>query len=355
MEIIRILSFTSISFIISLALTPVLSGFLYRHRERFGKQIRDIHEAPIYHSLHKTKAGTPTMGGILIWGTVAIITFFAWILSQVEGFYLIESLHFLKNVNFLDRGQTYLPFAALLFAAFLGLVDDVLGIYGIGSRNRGLKFRWKLLFYIGISLVGAWWFSYKLEWDLLFVPFIGYFNIGAWYIPIFIFILLATIVSANETDGLDGLLAGASLFSLGALAVVSFTQGRFHLAVFLGVIIGSLLAFLWFNIYPARFFMGDTGAITLGVTIGVVAMLTNTALFLPFFAFIFVMESASVTIQFFWRRVFKRKFFLSSPLHHHFEAVGWPEPKVVMRFWIISFVMNAIGLVLYFANVHIMK
>lgn len=350
MEIIRILSFTSISFIISLALTPVLTGFLYRHKERFGKQIRDIHLAPIYYELHKKKAGTPTMGGILIWGTTAIITLFTWILSHENG--IFSSF---KSLNFLERGQTYLPFAALLFAAFLGLIDDALGLYGIGSRNGGLKFRWKLLFYTGISFIGAWWFFYKLEWDLFFVPFVGYFNVGIWYIPIFIFILLATIISANETDGLDGLLAGTSLFSLGALAVVSFTQGRFHLAVFLGVIIGSLLAFLWFNIYPARFFMGDTGAIALGVTIGVVAMLTNTALFLPFFAFIFVLESLSFIIQFFWKKVFKRKFFLSSPLHHHFEAMGWPEPKVVMRFWIISFVMNAIGLVLYFANVHIMR
>lgn len=349
MEIIRILSFASVSFIISLALTPVLTGFLYRHKKRFGKQIRDVHQTPIYHELHKTKAGTPTMGGILIWGTTAVIIFLTWLLSYAKGF------PFLKSLNFLERGQTYLPFAALLFAAFLGLIDDVLGVYGIGSRNGGLKFRWKILFYTGISLIGAWWFSYKLEWDLLFVPFVGYFNIGAWYIPVFIFILLATIVSANETDGLDGLLAGTSLFSLGALAVVSFTQGRFHLAIFLGVIIGSLLAFLWFNIYPARFFMGDTGAIALGVTIGVVAMLTNTALFLPFFAFIFVLESASVMVQLFWRNVFGRKLFLSSPLHHHFEAVGWPEPKVVMRFWIISFVMTAIGLVLYFANVHFMR
>ncbi|MBI3335471.1 MAG: hypothetical protein HY001_03145 [Candidatus Portnoybacteria bacterium] len=348
MAIVRTLTLAAISFVVSLAFTPFLTNFLYRHRAVFGKQIREGSQTPLYSALHKAKAGTPTMGGVLIWGSTILVTLFLWILAKSDSFPLLESL------NFLDRGQTYLPLGMLLFAALFGLLDDALGVIKIGSGSGGgIKFRWKLLIYFVVAAVGGWWFFYKLEWDLLYVPFIGYFNIGIWYLPIFISILLATIISANETDGLDGLLGGVALFALGSLAVVSFAQGRFHLAAFLAVIIGSLLAFLWFNIYPARFFMGDTGAITLGATIGVVAMLTNSALFLPFFAFIFVLESASVIVQLFWKRVFGRKLFLSTPIHHHFEALGWPEPKVVMRFWIISAVVAGIGLVLYFASVNL--
>lgn len=334
----------ALSFIVSMALTPLLTDFLYRHRERFGKQIRDESEAPFYYHFHKAKEGVPTMGGVLIWGTTLIITLLFWFLSKTV------SSPFFQTLNFLDRGETYLPLGALVLAAFFGLLDDILGVLRIGAHNGGMRFRWRLLFYMGIALLGAWWFFYKLEWDLLYVPFFGYVTVGMWYIPIFTGILLATIISANETDGLDGLLGGVSLFALGALSVVSFAQGRFQLAAFLAVVMGALLAFLWFNIYPARFFMGDTGATALGVTIGVVAMLTNTALFLPFFAFIFVLESASVMAQLASRKLIGKKIFLSAPIHHHFEALGWPEPKVVMRFWIISAVMAGIGLVLYFAS-----
>jgi phospho-N-acetylmuramoyl-pentapeptide-transferase len=149
---------------------------------------------------------------------------------------------------------------------------------------------------------------------------------------------------------LDGLLGGVSLFAFIALAVVAFTLGRYDLSVFSGVIIGALLAFLWFNIYPARFFMGDTGSMSLGITMGVIAMLTNSALLLPLFGFILVIESLSVIIQILSKAIRKKKVFLSSPLHHHFEALGWPESQVTMRFWIVSAVMSAIGLITYFLS-----
>lgn len=347
MAIIQILFLLAISFIISVALTPALTDVLYRYRHIFGKQIRDDTVTPVYNSLHKGKIGTPTMGGILIWGTTFLLSVFLWLIAEAGNG------NFLEELNFLDRGETLLPLGALLFAALVGLADDIAGVLRLGSHGNGIKVRWKLLLYTLIAAGGSWWFFYKLEWDLLYVPFVGYFNVGVWYIPIFIFILVATAFSANETDGLDGLLGGTALVSFGALAVVSFMQGRYDLTAFLAVIMGCLLAFLWFNIYPARFFMGDTGSMALGITIGVVAMLTNTALFLPLFAFVFMVESASVLLQLFSRNVFGKKIFLSSPLHHHFEAEGWPEPKVVMRFWIISLVMAAIGLVLYFTSVNI--
>ena len=217
-----------------------------------------------------------------------------------------------------------------------------------GSNGGGLKVRFKLIFYTIIALVGAWWFYFKLEWTVINVPFLGNFEIGVWYIPIFIFIIVASAFSANETDGLDGLLGGVSLFAFFALTVVAFTLGRYDLAAFGGVTIGALLAFLWFNIYPAKFFMGDTGSMSLGITIGVIAMLTNTVLLLPFFAIILVAESLSVIIQLTSRNFFKKKVFLSTPVHHHFEALGWPESQVTMRFWIASAVFVALGLVIFF-------
>ena len=140
------------------------------------------------------------------------------------------------------------------------------------------------------------------------------------------------------------------LVAFAALTVVAFVEGRYHLASFTGVISGALLAFLWFNIYPARFFMGDTGSMALGITLGVIVMLTNTTLLLPFFAFILVMESGSVILQMISKKIFHKKIFLSTPIHHHFEAIGWPETKVTMRFWIISGLVASMGLVLFFLD-----
>jgi len=157
-----------------------------------------------------------------------------------------------------------------------------------------------------------------------------------------------TSFSANETDGLDGLLGGVALFAFVALTTVAFVLHRYDLAVFGGAMIGSLLAFLWFNIYPARFFMGDTGSMSLGITIGTIAMLTHTELFLPFFVIILVLESFSVIIQLLSKKLRGKKIFYSTPLHHHFEALGWPESQITMRFWIISAMFTFLGLALFF-------
>ncbi|HPW34370.1 MAG TPA: phospho-N-acetylmuramoyl-pentapeptide-transferase [Candidatus Paceibacterota bacterium] len=340
-QVIRVLILTGISFIVGLFLTPIVSKILYKYRA--GKQIRGKEDAPIFNSLHQKKEGTPTMGGIIIWATVLGLAALFFILNLfLDGNF--------SMLNIVDRAQTYLPIAAMLIAALLGLVDDVLGIKGVGPKGGGLPMKYKILIYLLIALVGAYWFSVKLEWSTLYVPFFGNIEIDGWYIPLFIFVIVAAAFSANETDGLDGLLGGVSLFSFGSLAVVSFALGRFDLAAFATMVIGALLAFLWFNIHPARFFMGDTGSMALGITMGVIAMLTNTILFLPFFAPILVLESLSVIVQMISKKIFKRKIFISTPIHHHFEAIGWPESKVTMRFWIITVVSNGLGLVLFFLS-----
>ncbi|MFA6354487.1 MAG: phospho-N-acetylmuramoyl-pentapeptide-transferase [Candidatus Paceibacterota bacterium] len=338
-ESIRVIVLMVISFGVALLMTPFWFKLIKQYQ--LHKQIRTSKDAPVYNSYHQKKEGTPTAGGIIIWSTVLIVAiFFGFVNLFFDGFW--------GHFSFIDRAQTYLPIAALIIAALLGLFDDWLGVLRIGSNGGGMKIRYKLIFYTVAAAIGAWWFYFKLDIHTIYVPFWGNFEIGVWYIPIFMFVIIASAFSANETDGLDGLLGGVSLFAFVALTVVAFVLGRYDLAALGGVVIGSLLAFLWFNIFPAKFFMGDTGSMSLGITIGVIAMLTNTVLLLPFFAIILVIESLSVIIQMISKKIWKKKIFLSSPIHHHFEALGWPESQVTMRFWIISALVSAFGLVIFF-------
>jgi phospho-N-acetylmuramoyl-pentapeptide-transferase len=220
----------------------------------------------------------------------------------------------------------------------------------IGPNGGGLPMKHRFFGYLAVALIGALWFYFKLDWNVLSVPLVGTFTIGWWYIPLFVFVIVASAFSANETDGLDGLAGGVMLFAYVALTVVAFVLGRFDLATLGGVTIGAMLAFLWFNVYPAKFFMGDNGSMSLGVTIGVIAMLTNTTLLLPFFVPIFVIESLSVIIQLTSKKFRGKKIFISTPIHHHFEALGWHETKVTMRFWIVSIIGVSLGLVIFFLN-----
>lgn len=335
-EIVRTLLLSATAFIVAVAWAPLLVRLL--RKWKMGKSLRTIADAPIFAKLHEKKVGTLTMGGLLIWLTVLALSVVLYYLSQ---FLPADSI--LARLNFLTRSETLLPLGALVASALVGFVDDFFNVRGIGPKGGGLRMRHRLLIYTAIAVIGAWWFHVKLDWDLLQIPFVGDFNIGLWYVPVFIFVIVATAFSVNEADGLDGLAGGALLTSFGAFAVIAFAQGRYDLAAFCGVILGALLAFLWFNIHPATFFMGDTGAMSLGVTLGVVAMLTNAALFLPIIGVVFVIESLSVLAQWFSRGVLKRRLFRSSPLHHHLEAIGWPEPQIVMRSWVISMVAAAVG------------
>ncbi len=336
--IIKILLLSTLSFITAILWTPLLTRVLFKYK--LGKQIRTAESAPIFSSMHQAKSGTPTMGGVLVWGTALVL-----ILAFHEANLLIGGTFF-STLDFLSRQQTLLPLGALVASAVVGLVDDYWNVRRIGPKGGGLRMRHRLLLYTLIAAVGAWWFYSKLGWDLFRIPFVGSYNIGPWYIPVFILVIVATSFSVNETDGLDGLAGGVLLSSFGAYAAIAFMQGKVDLAAFCGVICGALMAFLWFNINPARFFMGDTGAMSLGVTLGIVAMLTNTALLLPIIGLVFVLESLSVIVQVASKKFRGKKVFLSAPVHHHFEAIGWSEPKIVMRLWIIAAVSSVIGLVL---------
>jgi len=337
--VVKIFFVTFISFALAMAWTPFLTHFLYKYR--LGKQIRDSVRAPIFSKLHAQKSGTPTMGGILIWLTVLVLSVVIYYLAQWFDNYF-------TFLNFLTRPQTLLPLGCLVAAALAGLLDDYLNVRKIGPYGGGLSVKQRLMVYAIIATVAAFWFYFRLDWDLIRVPFVGNFNIGWWFIPIVILTIVSTAFSVNEIDGLDGLSGGTLLAAFVSFGAIAFAQGKFDLTAFCGAIVGALLAFLWFNIPPARFFMGDTGAMSLGVTLAVIAILTNSVLLLPIIGFLFVVESLSVILQVGSKKLRRgKKIFLSTPIHHHFEALGWPESKVVMRFWVVAGVFAIIGLAVF--------
>ncbi|MFH0873584.1 MAG: phospho-N-acetylmuramoyl-pentapeptide-transferase [Candidatus Komeilibacteria bacterium] len=340
MEIIRLLVLAAVAFIVAMILTPAVTAILYKYH--LGVSVRDEGSTPIYSKLHKNKSGTPTMGGVIIWITLLIIM---GLMYLVSGWSVLPG--WIRQLNFFSRSETLLPLGVLVSSALVGLIDDIFNVRRRGGgQGGGMTVKHRLVLYTLIATVGALWFYFKLDWDLLHIPFLGEFSLGPWYILVFIFIIVATAFSVNETDGLDGLAGGVLLSCFASFAAIALLSGKYDLAAFCAVIIGGLLAFLWFNINPARFFMGDTGAMSLGITLGVVALLTQSALLLPVIGLVFLFESLSVIIQLTSKKLFKRKIFLSTPIHHHFEAIGWPEPKVVMRFWVISGVAAVLGLII---------
>ncbi|MBT3864569.1 phospho-N-acetylmuramoyl-pentapeptide-transferase [Candidatus Peregrinibacteria bacterium] len=326
-----------LAFVITIILVPSFTKFVKKHQ--FGQQIKANaitgEKATLFAALHAKKAGTPTMGGVLIWGSSFLVVLLSRVLSAMGLF----------DRSLLNRKETWIPIFTLLAVGTLGALDDYLNIKGIG-KQKGLSAKFKLLWLSIFGGVGAWWFFAKLGFDSINVPGIGDVTLGWWYIPLFIFIILATSNSVNLTDGLDGLASGLLILAFGVFGVIAYAKGLLILSAFCAVITGSTVAFLWFNIPPARFYMGDTGALSLGATLGVIAMLTDQVLILPLIGFIFVIETISVIIQITSKKLFKRKVFKIAPIHHHFEAKGWPEYKVVMRFWTIGAFTATIGLIL---------
>jgi len=349
LDIIKIFIISTISFIIGIGITPVLTHYLYRYKA-WKKKPREIAlgggKTVIFEKLHgKKEVGTPRMGGILIWTSVLLVTLIFWILPKIfTGSFLFEKL------NFLSRSQTWLPLFTLISASIIGLADDILQIKGKGKYiGGGLSLKKRILLVALIGLIGGWWFYSKLEISGILVPFFGTIDLGQLFIPFFILIMLACF-SGGVIDGLDGLSGGifASIFA--AYGGIAFLQNQTDLAAFCAALSGSTLAFLWFNIPPARFYMTETGILGLTATLTVVAFLTDSVLILPIIAFPLVIESVSVIIQLISKKLFKKKVFLVAPIHHHFEAKGWPAYKVTMRFWVIGVVFAIIGMVIFLAG-----
>jgi len=320
------------AFLIAMFLTPIYTFLAYRFK--FWKKQRTTSTtgevAAIFTKLHanKFKRNIPTMAGIIFVAAITIVTFF---------------------FN-LDRKETWLPLAALAGGALVGLIDDIINLRGTGKGVAGLRSSFKFLMITAIGLFLGWYFFEKLGVSAIHVPFLGSVALGWLIIPIFAFVVVATGNAVNISDGLDGLAGGLVAIAYGSFGIIALLQGSPMIAGFCFTVMGALLSYLWFNIHPARFFMGDVGSFALGTSLGVVAMLTDTLFLLPIIGIVFVGEAGSSLIQIFSKKVFKRKIFLSAPVHHHLEAIGWPETKVTMRFWVIAFVASFVGVLLALAG-----
>ena len=347
-DIIKIFVPLTVSFFVGIALAPVLTHYLYKHKawkKRSGKVDPSGNATPIFNQLHAHKeVGTPRMGGIIIWASVVITVLVIWLFS------LFFPSDWSIKLNFLSRNQTWLPFAVLIFSSLVGLLDDWLEVRGNGNYVAGgLAFRQRALIVLAIGLVIAWWLVAKLGINAILIPFIGPGWVGVWLVPIVLVVLLG-LFSSGVIDGLDGLAGGVMAIIFATYAVIAFFQHQIDLATFCAVITGGILAFLWFNIPPARFYMSETGILGLTTTLTIVAFLTDAVVVLPIIALPLVVTSLSVAMQLSSKKFLGRKVFLVAPLHHHFEAKGWPAHKVVMRYWVISIISAVIGMVVFFAG-----
>jgi len=333
------------AFWIGLAITPILTYYLYKNRawkKKAGKIALDGTRAVEFGKLrdeHETK--TPRMGGIVIWASVGITTIGLWLLAK---FFPNEIS---TKLDFLSRNQTWIPLFTLLTGSFVGLINDILDVIDT-TGEKGIPLKVRLLFVVVISLFIGWWFYDKLDVVSIGIPFAGDLTIGWLIVPFFVLVSLS-LYASGIIDGIDGLSGGvfASIFT--AYAFIAFSQNQINLAAFSATIVGALLAFLWFNVPPARFWMTETGSMGLTLTIAVVAFMTDTLgegkgiFVLPIIAFLLVITVATSIAQVFSKRFFGKKLFKIAPLHHHFEAIGWPGYKVTMRYWILSIIFAILG------------
>ncbi|OGZ12193.1 MAG: hypothetical protein A3D67_00790 [Candidatus Lloydbacteria bacterium RIFCSPHIGHO2_02_FULL_51_22] len=344
-NVVKILFPFTVAFFLGIALTPFLAHYLYKYK-LWKKQARSEGlgggGTPMFHALHeKRETSVPRMGGVVIWLS-ATITIFGF--SLFAFFFPSPAA---EKFSFLSRNQTWLPLFTLVVASLIGLVDDFLVVYGRGRYTGGGLSLWvRILLVLFLGALGAWWFYMKLGVDSIAVPFLGEIEIGLLFIPFFMLTMLA-LFSGGVIDGIDGLAAGVMTPAFLAYAGIAFFQNQIDLAAFSAVIAGGTLAFLWFNIPPARFYMSETGMLGLTTTLAVIAFLTKEVLVLPVIAFPLFAASLSDIIQVLSKK-FRggKKVFLIAPIHHHFEARGWPPYKVTMRFWIVGGIMSILGMVL---------
>ena len=314
-------------FLFSMVLTPFYTHFAYKYKfwKKQKKTTVDGKSLPIMTKLHahKFKREFPTMAGLM--GVIAV-TAVTWLFN-------------------LDRGQTWLPLVGFLGGALVGVIDDCINIFGSGRGAAGLRGPVKFFLITAVGLALGWYFAVKLGWTSILIPFAGNLEIGVvGMVLVFAFAVVATSNAVNISDGLDGLSGGLAMMSYGAFGIIALFQGQMLLFGFCLTVVGWLLSYVWFNVPPARFMMGDTGSFALGSGLGVVAMMTNSFLLLPIIGLPFVIEAGSSLLQLASKKFFGRKIFISAPLHHHLEAKGWGEAKIVMRFWIIAGVCAILGI-----------
>lgn len=348
-DVVKVFAPLTVSFFLGILLTPFLTFYLYKGKmwKKSAKSVAmDGSGTPIFNELHKNKeVGTPRMGGVIIWLSATLAMFLIWSLARLFPSDITVKL------DFVSRSQTWLPLLALLVGGFVGLIDDFMEVKGIsGWGAGGLSLR-KRIWVVGLfALFAALWFYFKLDVSSATLPFLGEVSLGLFFIPFFILVTIA-IYSGGVIDGIDGLAGGIFSIIFSAYAGIAFYQSQINLAAFCAVVVGGLLAFLWFNIPPARFYMSETGSMALTLALAIVAFMSDSLgegrgiAVLPIIALPLVVTTLSNIIQLASKRWRGRKVFKVAPIHHHFEAIGWPAPKVAMRYWVIGVVSAVAGLI----------
>jgi len=341
-NLVKIFAPTALAFFLGLALTPIATHFFYKHR-LWKKHSRNTNLSDEFKKIHNEQGelNTPRIGGVVIWVSVILTTLIFYI-----GSIWLPADSTIK-MNFLSRNQTLIPFFTLIVGSLLGLWDDLMQIFGNGSmaHDDASWRKWKAFLISFFALAIGGWFFYKLGLTSIHIPFAGVWNLGILIIPFFMLVALATF-SGGVIDGIDGLAGGVLASIFASYTMVAFANNQIDIAAFSGVVTGAILAFLWFNIPPARFYMGETGMMGLTITLATIAFLTDSVLLLPVLAFPLVATSASVILQFLSKKFRGKRLFQLAPLHHHFEAIGWPSYKVTMRFWVLSVIFSIIGVIL---------
>ena len=346
LDVLKVFGLTGFSFFVAFFLTPLLTHYLYRYKlwpKKNDRAALSGEHAAVISGLMQERSPreTPRMGGILIWGTTLIVTILFWSLGKIFDGVLFTKL------NFLSREQTWLPLFAFVASALIGLSDDWMQVRGRGRYvGGGMSLTARILLVVIIGIIGGLWFYGPLGRQDISIPFLGALHLSYFIVPFFVLVMLA-VFSSGVIDGLDGLAGGVFAAIIAAYAGIAFFQQQLNLAAFLAVIGGALLAFLWYNIPPARFYMGESGILGLTSMLTVIAFLTDAVAVLPIIAFPLVIETGSVIIQVASKKWRGKKVFIAAPLHHHFEAKGWPHYKVTMRFWVVGLVAALVGMVVH--------
>ena len=346
MSIIKVIFPTIMSFVIGMAITPFFTHYFYKYK--LWKSVSRQENNPdamseAFNKIHnqEDEVRTPRVGGMIIWASVGITSLLLFLLARVFPNDISIRL------EFVSRNQTWLPFVGLFIGALVGLFEDFLEIFA-STKNfiHGLSSKYLVSVVVVIATFCGWWFYTKLGMSSLSIPFTdARLELGVFFIPFFILVMLGTF-SSRVIDGVDGLAAGVMASIFGAFTVIAFSQNQIDISALCGVITGSILVFLWFNIPPARFYMGETGMLALTVTLAIVVFLTDSVLLLPIIGFPLVATSLSSAIQIFWKKNFGKKVFKIAPLHHHLEAGGWSRPKITMRYWIVSIICAITGILI---------
>ncbi len=343
LDLLKIFVPTALAFFFGLFLTPVATHFFFKYK-MWKKYSRNGHATtPDFQKIHneREELHTPRVGGMIVWVSVLLVTGIFYLASVLAPSVTNEKM------NFLSRNQTLIPFFTLLLGSLIGLWDDLIQIYGKGkfAHDDASWRKWKICLVSLIALLIGLWFFYKLGMTSIHIPFGGEIYLGALIVPFFIVVALATF-SGGVIDGVDGLSGGVFAAIFGAYSAIAYANNQIDIAAICGVITGAMLAFLWFNIPPARFYMGETGIMGVSITLATIAFLTDSVLILPIVALPLVISSGSVILQVLSKKIRGKRLFRLAPIHHHFMAIGWSPYKVTMRFWILGVVFAIIGIIL---------